>query len=75
MPGIYTYIPWTNPVPKQYIVTAILSLLFMVPISLAAALLLLLLLLLLLFADSQHQITAYKASHEKATDVMGRASG
>jgi hypothetical protein len=40
MPGIYTYIPETNPVPKQYNVTAILSLLFMVPISLAAALVL-----------------------------------
>jgi hypothetical protein len=36
--GIYTYIPHTNPVPKQYNVTAILSLLFMVPISLAAVL-------------------------------------
>jgi hypothetical protein len=38
MQGIYTYIPDTNPVPKQYNVTAILSLLFMVPISLAASL-------------------------------------
>jgi hypothetical protein len=38
MYGIYTYIPETNHVPKQYIVAAILSLLFMVPISLAAAL-------------------------------------
>jgi hypothetical protein len=38
MQGIYTYIPQTNPVPKQYNVTAILSLLFMVPISLAAVL-------------------------------------
>jgi hypothetical protein len=36
--GIYAYIPETNNVPKQYNVTAILSLLFMVPISLAAAL-------------------------------------
>jgi predicted RND superfamily exporter protein len=32
MHGIYTYIPKTNPVPKQYNVAAILSLLFMVPI-------------------------------------------
>jgi hypothetical protein len=38
MQGIYTYIPETNHVLKQYNVTAILSLLFMVPISLAAAL-------------------------------------
>jgi hypothetical protein len=34
MQGIYTYIPETNNVPKQYNVAAILSLLFMVPISL-----------------------------------------
>jgi putative exporter of polyketide antibiotics len=38
MQGIYTYIPETYPVPKQYNVAAILSLLFMVPISLAAVL-------------------------------------
>jgi hypothetical protein len=31
MQGIYTYIPEKNHVPKQYNVTAILSLLFMVP--------------------------------------------
>jgi hypothetical protein len=48
MQGIYTYIPQTNPVPKQHNVTAILSLLFMVPISLAAVLALMYLLLLLL---------------------------
>jgi hypothetical protein len=35
MQGIYTYIRETNHVPKQYNVAAILSLLFMVPISLA----------------------------------------
>jgi hypothetical protein len=38
MQGIYTYIPETNNVPKQYNVAAILSLLFMAPISLAPAL-------------------------------------
>jgi hypothetical protein len=38
MQGIYTYIPETNHVCKDYNVAAILSLLFMVPISLAAAL-------------------------------------
>jgi hypothetical protein len=38
MQGIYTYIIKTNHVPKQHNVTAILSLLFMVPISLAPAL-------------------------------------
>jgi hypothetical protein len=38
MQGICAYIPETNHVPKQYNVAAILSLLFMVPISLAAAL-------------------------------------
>jgi hypothetical protein len=38
MQGIYTYIPETNHDPKEYIVAAILSLLFMVPISLAPAL-------------------------------------
>jgi phosphatidylserine synthase len=36
--GIYTYIPETIHVPKEYKVAAILSLLFMVPISLAPAL-------------------------------------
>jgi hypothetical protein len=30
MQGVYTYIPETNHVPKQYNVAAILSLLFMV---------------------------------------------
>jgi hypothetical protein len=38
MQGIYTYIPETNHVPKEYNVAAILSLLFMVPISLTPAL-------------------------------------
>jgi hypothetical protein len=38
MQGIYTYIPETNYVPKEYNVAAILSLLFLVPISLAPAL-------------------------------------
>jgi hypothetical protein len=38
MQGIYTYIPETNNVPKQHNVTVILSLLFMVPISLVPAL-------------------------------------
>jgi hypothetical protein len=38
MKGIYTYIPDTNNVPKEYNVAAILSLLFMVPISLVPAL-------------------------------------
>jgi hypothetical protein len=38
MQGIYTYIPETNHVPKEYNVAAFLSLLFMVPISLAPAL-------------------------------------
>jgi hypothetical protein len=32
MQGIYTYIPQTNNVPKEYNVAAILSLLFMVPV-------------------------------------------
>jgi magnesium-transporting ATPase (P-type) len=38
MQGIYPYIPETNQVPKQHNVTAILSLLFMVPISLVPVL-------------------------------------
>jgi hypothetical protein len=38
MQGIYTYTPETNNVPKEYNVATILSLLFMVPISLAPAL-------------------------------------
>jgi hypothetical protein len=38
MQGIYTYIPETNHVPREYIVAAILSLLFMVPISPVAVL-------------------------------------
>jgi hypothetical protein len=38
MQGIYTHIPETNNVPKKYNVAAILSLLFMVPISLVPVL-------------------------------------
>jgi hypothetical protein len=38
MQGIYTYIPETNNAPKEYNVAAILSLLFMVPISLVPVL-------------------------------------
>jgi hypothetical protein len=38
MQGIYTHIPETNHVPKEYNVAAILSLLFMAPISLIPAL-------------------------------------
>jgi hypothetical protein len=38
MQGIYKYIPETNNVPKEYIFAAILSLLFMVPISLVPVL-------------------------------------
>jgi flagellar biogenesis protein FliO len=37
MQDIYTYIPETNHVPKEYNVAAIVSLLFMVLISLAPA--------------------------------------
>jgi hypothetical protein len=38
MQGIYTYIPETNHVPQEYSVAAILSLLFMVSLSLAPVL-------------------------------------
>ena len=38
MQGIYTYIPETNHVPREYSVAAILSLLFMVSISIVPAL-------------------------------------
>jgi hypothetical protein len=38
MQGIYTYIPGTNNVPKEYNIAVILSLLFMAPISLVPAL-------------------------------------
>jgi hypothetical protein len=48
MQGIYTYIPETNHVPKEYNVAAILSVLFMAPIPLVPALALIHLLLLLL---------------------------
>ena len=41
MQGIYTYIPETNHVPREYSISAILSLLFMVSISLVPALALL----------------------------------
>jgi ABC-type amino acid transport system permease subunit len=41
MQGIYTYIPETNHVPRDYIVAAILSLLFIVSISPVPALALL----------------------------------
>jgi hypothetical protein len=40
MQSIYTYIPETNHVPKEYCVAAILSLLFMVPITLVPVLVL-----------------------------------
>ena len=36
--GLYTYIPETNCVPREYSVAAILLLLFMVPISLVSVL-------------------------------------
>ena len=39
--GSHTHIPETNPVPREYIVAAILSLLFMVPLYLVPALVLL----------------------------------
>jgi hypothetical protein len=38
MQGIYTYLPETNQVPKEYSVAAILSLPFMAPISLVLVL-------------------------------------
>jgi hypothetical protein len=38
MRGIYTYIPETNHILKEYSVAAILGLLFMAPISLVPAL-------------------------------------
>jgi type IV secretory pathway VirB6-like protein len=38
MQGVYTYIPETNNVPREYIVAVIPLLLFMVPISLVPAL-------------------------------------
>ena len=41
MQGSHTHIPETNHVPRGYIVTAILSLLFMVPLCLVPALVLL----------------------------------
>ena len=41
MQGIFTYIPETNRVPREYSVSTILSLLFMVSISLVPALALL----------------------------------
>jgi hypothetical protein len=41
MQGIHTHIPATSHVPKGYIVAAILSLLFMVPLSLVPAMALL----------------------------------
>ena len=41
MQGIYAYIPETNHVPREYSVSPILSLVFMVPISLVPALALL----------------------------------
>jgi hypothetical protein len=41
MQGIYKYIPEKNNVPREYIVAAILLLLFMVPISVVSVLALL----------------------------------
>jgi hypothetical protein len=54
MQGIYTYIPETNHVPKQYNVAAILSLLFMVPISLLLSSLLLLLVVVVVVFLTQY---------------------
>jgi hypothetical protein len=50
MQGIYTHIPETNYVPREYGVAAILLFLFMVLVSLVSVLNLLLLLLLLLYS-------------------------
>jgi hypothetical protein len=76
MQGIYTYIPETNNVPREYIFAAILLLLFMVPISLVPALtllgfyLLLLLLLLLLFTFSVTPVTIIRMSYEKIYNIQ-----
>jgi hypothetical protein len=48
MQRIYTYIPETNHVPREYNVAAILSLLFMVPISLAAALAIIIIIIIII---------------------------
>ena len=56
MQGSHTHIPGTNHVPRGYIVAAILSLLFMVPLCLVPALALLLLLLLLLYLSPLYRV-------------------
>ena len=60
MQGIYTHIPETNSVPREYSVVAILLLLFMVLISLLNYVLLLLL-LLLLFCNLRYSLPALRS--------------
>jgi hypothetical protein len=66
MHGIYTYIPETNHVPNEYNVAAILSLLFIVPVSLAPALALMYLLLLILLSSSSSSSSSSLALHSSA---------
>jgi hypothetical protein len=54
MQGIYTYIPETNNVPKEYNVAAILSLLFMVSISLVPALSLIIIIIIIISNSSSN---------------------
>ena len=51
MQGIYTYIPETNYVPREYSVAAILLLLFMVLISLVSLFNLLLFIIIIIIID------------------------
>jgi hypothetical protein len=68
MQGIYTYIPETNHVPKEYNVAAILSLLFMAPMSLVRALVPMYLLLLLLLLFTAIELSLGGSSPYTSTD-------
>ena len=54
MQGIHTHIPETNHVPREYIVAAILSLLFMVPLFLVPALALIIIIIIMTFMQGVH---------------------
>jgi hypothetical protein len=55
MPGIYTYIPETNYVPREYSVAAILLLLLMVLISLVSVFIIIIIIIIIITGSRQAQ--------------------
>jgi hypothetical protein len=73
MQGIYTYIPQTSHVPREYTVAAILSLLFMVPISPVPALALLsviiIIVIIIIISSSSSSSNSSSSSSSSSMDV------